>query len=224
MPLVVVTGAGRGFGRAVAEAFAGQGWDVIGVVRTVPSAAVPGIRWVRWDVGCDDVGPLVDAVGNRPVDVLVNNAGVGNQQNRIGLLETGELDKIMNINVNGCIRAVKALLPQLREAPAPIVLNISSRLGSAHDQAAGKYAGLSTSYAYRMSKAAQNMLTLALAHELAPQVRVWAVHPGVLATSLGQADANGDVSAAARRFVALAAGTGTGSPRFCSLGEADLPW
>jgi NAD(P)-dependent dehydrogenase (short-subunit alcohol dehydrogenase family) len=92
------------------------------------------------------------------------------------------------------------------------------------NQATGRYAHLSTSYAYRISKAAQNMTTTCLAHELAPDIRVWAVHPGVLGTAMGQAHATQQPIVAARQLVALAGDPDPTSPRFRNLDGDDLPW
>jgi NAD(P)-dependent dehydrogenase (short-subunit alcohol dehydrogenase family) len=83
------------------------------------------------------------------------------------------------------LRLAQTLLPTLLAAPAPVIVNVSSRLGSLAALAAGDFADRKTSYAYRVSKAAQNMLTVALAQELAGRVRCWAVHPGSLATAMG---------------------------------------
>jgi NAD(P)-dependent dehydrogenase (short-subunit alcohol dehydrogenase family) len=83
------------------------------------------------------------------------------------------------------LRLAQTQLPTLLAAPAPVIVNVSSRLGSLAALAAGDFADRKTSYAYRVSKAAQNMLTVALAQELAGRVRCWAVHPGSLATAMG---------------------------------------
>ena len=104
-----------------------------------------------------------------------------------------------------------------------MIINISSRLGSLHDQAAGRYAELKTSYAYRVSKAAQNMATICLANELGPDIRAGAP-PGTLATAMGQRDASGDVQQAAQRLLSIADDPDGNSPRYRSLDGNDLPW
>ncbi len=68
------------------------------------------------------------------------------------------------------------------------------------------------------------MLTIALAQDLQGRVRCWAVHPGKLATAMGQADAFKDPRAAAAQLRELVESGDRTSPRFCSLGEQDLPW
>ncbi|MET3176123.1 UNVERIFIED_ORG: NAD(P)-dependent dehydrogenase (short-subunit alcohol dehydrogenase family) [Arthrobacter sp. UYCu721] len=130
----------------------------------------------------------------------------------------------VDVNAAGPLRLVQFLLPNLLAAPDPIVVNVTSRLGSLSAQASGAFADLATSYAYKISKAAQNMLTIALAQDLQGRVRCWAVHPGKLATDMGQAVASKDPRAAAAQLRELVDSGDPTSPRFCSLGEQDLPW
>jgi NAD(P)-dependent dehydrogenase (short-subunit alcohol dehydrogenase family) len=116
------------------------------------------------------------------------------------------------------------VLPNLLAAPSPLVINVSSRLGSIHDQAAGRYRDFTTSYAYRISKAAQNMATVCLATELAPRVRVWGIHPGSLRTGMGRAGAGGDPMGAAHRLLELATANDVASPRLLDLEGGEIAW
>jgi NAD(P)-dependent dehydrogenase (short-subunit alcohol dehydrogenase family) len=68
------------------------------------------------------------------------------------------------------------------------------------------------------------MLTISLAHDLHGKVRCWAVHPGKLATDLGQADAVKDPREAAQQLRMLLDTADNRSPRYVSLGETDLDW
>jgi len=182
------------------------------------------VERVVWDVTDDDVFPLHEALKDGPLDLLINNAGSGTPGGPLEAVDVATVLRVCDVNVGGVIRATRAALPNLRRSPAPLVLNISSRLGSIHDQADGRYRDLATSYAYRISKAAQNMTTTCLANELGPEVRVWGVHPGSLATGMGRPGAVGDPCAAAGRLLELADSTETRSPRFLDLGHGELPW
>ncbi|GAA1712168.1 SDR family oxidoreductase [Isoptericola hypogeus] len=221
---MLVTGASRGFGAACVEVFAAAGWDVVASSRAPAPGGAPRVDQVVWDVTDDDAGPLHSALGERPLDLLINNAGAGTPGTPLEDVDVATLLSVCDVNVGGVIRATRAALPSLRLSPAPLVLNISSRLGSIHDQAAGRYRDFGTSYAYRISKAAQNMATTCLAHELAPQVRVWAVHPGRLATGMGRSGAAGDPIDAATKLLELAGSTETHSPRFLELAHGELEW
>lgn len=158
----VVTGTSTGLGAALVGALLDAGWRVTATSRIAPTASRPGLTRVRWDPADDDVTGLVDAVGASPVDLLVNNAGTGMPGTPLSALDVSALLAVIDVNVGGVLRAVKALQPALERAEAPLVLNISSRLASLSDQAAGAYRDLRTSYAYRVSKTAQNAATIAL--------------------------------------------------------------
>ncbi|WP_258062022.1 SDR family NAD(P)-dependent oxidoreductase [Arthrobacter sp. ZGTC412] len=142
----------------------------------------------------------------------------------LGAIEADGVLNALDVNVAGPLRLVQFLLPNLLSAPNPIILNVTSRLGSVSAQANGELSELSTSYAYKISKAAQNMLTVSLAQDLKGRVRCWAVHPGILATAMGQTDASKALGTAARQLRKLVDSGVQASPRFCSLGEQDLRW
>lgn len=91
-------------------------------------------------------------------------------------------------------------------------------------QARGDFKGSSTSYAYRISKAALNMLTICLAEELGDSARCWAVHPGVLDTPTGRPGATNTPAGAAGQLVDLVDSGDLRPLRFCSLGEDDMAW
>ncbi|SKB72481.1 short chain dehydrogenase [Arthrobacter sp. 31Cvi3.1E] len=166
----------------------------------------------------------MQALNGRPVDVLINNAAQGAPHAALGAIEADGVLNAFDVNVAGPLRLVQFLLPNLLAASDPIVVNVTSRLGSVSAQANGEFSDLSTSYAYKISKAAQNMLTVSLAQDLQGRVRCWAVHPGKLATAMGQSDASKDPKIAARQLHELVVSGDTKSPRFCSLGEQDLLW
>ncbi|MFK0073039.1 SDR family NAD(P)-dependent oxidoreductase [Arthrobacter woluwensis] len=224
--LAVVSGTGRGFGRAIAEELLDAGWSVIGLERQPGAGSQPraGLTVLRHDVRADVTDDLVAAIGDRPVDLLVNNAAQGAPGGGVRHADPDLVLASLDVAVAGPMRLVAALLPSLRKAPAPVIVNVSSRLGSVTAQARGDFDGFGTSYAYRISKAAQNMLTISLAQELSPGIRVLAVHPGRLTTGMGRAGADKDPAVAARELLALVDEEDRRSPRFCSLGEADLEW
>ena len=226
--LVVVTGANRGLGLSLVDEFSESGWSVIAIgrsPRTRSAGAAPhGVATVRQDVRSDISQELLDVLNGRPVDLLVNNAAEGAPHGDLGSIPPEEILNAVDVNVAGPLRLVQSLLPNLLAAPDSIIINMTSRLGSLTAQANGDFSTLSTSYAYKISKAAQNMLTVALAQDLQGRVRCWAVHPGKLATDMGQADASKDPRTAARQLRELVDSGVRTSPRFCSLGEQDLFW
>ncbi|XVV16548.1 SDR family NAD(P)-dependent oxidoreductase [Actinoplanes sp. CA-131856] len=221
--LAVITGAGRGLGAALTTHLAGAGWEVVACVRTEVDPR-DRVHVVHQDVR-EPAGPaLLAAVGGRPVDALVNNAGIGAPARPLETTDPQTILDTVDVNVAGPLRMAQALLPALLAAPAPLIVNVSSRLGSLSAQAAGVFADRNTSYAYRVSKAAQNMLTIALAAELAGRVRCWAVHPGALTTAMGAPDATTPATRAAERLARLLDSTDPESPRYLSLDGPALTW
>ena len=224
--LAVVSGTGRGLGQAIAEELLDAGWSVIGLEREPGERREPrpGLTVIRHDVRAEVPEALNAAIGDRAVDLLVNNAAQGAPRGGVQDADPGAVLHSVDVAVAGPMRLVAALLPSLRRAPRPVIANISSRLGSVTAQARGDFEGFGTSYAYRISKAAQNMLTVSLAQELSPAIRVLAVHPGRLRTEMGRVGADKDPADAAREFLALVDSDDARSPRFCSLGQSDLEW
>ncbi len=130
----MVTGAGRGFGEALARELSAAGWLVLAVMRQAGQAPVldglPGVQAVIHDVRSDDVSAVVDAVRGRPVDVLINNAAQGAAHRPLGAVDAAGVLNAVDVNAAGPLRMVQALLPQLLAAADPVIVNITSRLGS----------------------------------------------------------------------------------------------
>lgn len=226
--LVVVTGGNRGFGRSLVEEFSEFGWSVIALSRSPLEAgrSLDGrdVTFVQHDVRSAPRRELTQALQGRPIDLLINNAAQGAPSAELGAIDAAGVLNALDVNVAGPLRLAQFLLPNLLAAAEPIIVNVTSRLGSLSAQANGDFSQLSTSYAYKISNAAQNMLTVSLAQDLQGRVRCWALHPGILATSMGQRDASKNPRTAAKELRELVDAGDRSSPRFCSLGEDDLIW
>ena len=92
----------------------------------------------------------------------MNNAVAGVPQHRLADTDVAAFDAALAVNVVAPLPLCQGLMPALLAAPEPLVVNVSSRLGWLQLQAGGQFGGLRTSYAYRVSKAALNMLFLTL--------------------------------------------------------------
>jgi NAD(P)-dependent dehydrogenase (short-subunit alcohol dehydrogenase family) len=191
MPTAIVTGSSRGIGRAVAERFAADGYDVVvNYVESADAAAevADGIEdetgasavAVEADVSDPDdaaalVAAAVEAFGG--VDHVVNNAGI-DQHVHTAELDPADFDHVMDVNVNGAFNVTKAALPQLRAStadPTPSVTNVSSILA---------FTGAPVEAHYAASKAGLLGLTKSHAGDFAPSVRVNAVAPGHVETDM----------------------------------------
>ncbi len=176
MPRVIVIGASRGIGEALARSFAADGWSVLATVRDAAGeaalAGVANLELARADV--TDEGSL-EALAGGTVDLIVVNAGVGSQA---GLkdLDPAEWTRVMTVNALGPLLAARALGGRLAAGGSFVAL--SSLMGSIADNSGGG------AYSYRMSKAALNMGLQNLAIEWRDRA-VAALHPGWVQTAMG---------------------------------------
>lgn len=189
---VVITGAGRGIGRTLAEWYRAGGHEVTGTARD-------GSETVCMDVTRSmDVGVLAEHLEGRPVDLLVCNAGV--YLDKTETLDGGYAPEIwaqsFAVNVTGVFMTIQALLPSLRAATTGRIAIISSQMASDTLAPGG-------SYAYRSSKAAVLNLGRNLAVDLRPEgISVGIYHPGWVQTEMGGERADISADDAARGLMA----------------------
>jgi len=186
-PVTVVTGANSGIGRAIAIHLADRGQTVYGTVRSVDRAAKlqamaadagVEVRLVELDVADDasvhaGLARVLDEAGR--VDVLVNNAGVAGN----GVVEEVPVEtfaEVMNVNLHGALRCLKAVLPGMRERRSGTVVNVTSVVG--------RFAALAQA-PYVASKWALEGVSEELAQELAAfGIRVAIIEPGITKSAI----------------------------------------
>lgn len=221
MATIVITGANRGIGLAFARAFVGRGDRVIGTVRRPEEAeelSSVGARLEELEVTDDaSVAALAERLAGEPVDLLINNAGVL-RRDRFDSADPATLLRQFDVNAIGPLRLSRALLPNLKLAANPKIVNVTSRMASISDNASGGF------YGYRASKAALNAITKSLAVDLSPWPVV-VVHPGYVRTRL--TNHQGDVSAeeaVERMLVLIDKLDASSSGRFYHRDGHELPW
>lgn len=184
--IAVVTGAGRGIGRAIALRLAQMGATVMLVGRdanlleTVRAEIMAG-GGLAEDISCDLRNPeAVGALGERiraeygRCDILVNNAGIGNQGRPLHEMAVADWDLLMETNLRGPFLMIRAIAPLMIEAGRGHIVNISSLAGKNP---------LPNGAAYSASKWGLNGLTYSVAEELRPfGIRVSVVAPGSVNT------------------------------------------
>ena len=181
---VLITGASRGLGCAMAQQYAAAGWRVIACGRAVTAAPEDGTVPETLDVA--DPASILDLarrLNGVVIDVLINNAGIRGDTGGLQTLAPDDFLEVMRINTLGPLLVTRALLPNLLSGTRRIVANISSRAGSI---AEGTLDDDDGDYAYRCSKAALNMATVKLAQDLrADGIAVLSLHPGWVKTDMG---------------------------------------
>ncbi len=226
MPSLLVTGANRGLGLAFVRSYLADGWTVHACCRHPEKARAlqelgDAVQRHRLDVADGlQIESLARSLGDEPIDLLVNNAGLGG---KAGGLEDSDFDqwqKLLAVNTLGPARMAAAFWPAVAASERRTIANISTQLASIADNRSG---GL---YAYRSSKAALNMVSRNMAIELADKgVKVVALHPGWVQTDMGGANAKltPDQSVSALRKV-IDGLTPEQSGGFYGWQGDELPW
>jgi NAD(P)-dependent dehydrogenase (short-subunit alcohol dehydrogenase family) len=189
--IVLVTGGNKGLGFETARRLKALGYTVyIGArdsARGEGAAGTLGVAWLQLDV--TDEGSVSRAAAaldarTRRLDILVNNAGVAGPRKAVADLTGGDAEAVFDTNLIGPIRVMHAFLPLLAKSSAPVIVNVSSGLGSfaaTHDKSR-----IESNVAvplYSVSKAGLTMLTTQYAKAL-PHIRINAADPGYTATDL----------------------------------------
>ncbi len=185
--VVLITGGSRGLGRAMALGFAGRGADIVVAsrkqdacdvvadeIRTMGRVALAvGAHVGKWD----DLKRLSDDAYDRfgRVDILINNAGMSPLAPSMVEVEEALFDKIVDVNFKGVYRLATLVGSRMAAGTGGSIINVSSIGSLLPSPYFGAYAG---------AKAAVNALTIALAREYAPKVRVNTIAPGGFLTDV----------------------------------------
>jgi NAD(P)-dependent dehydrogenase (short-subunit alcohol dehydrogenase family) len=191
MTTTLITGANKGLGREAARRLLAAGHDVWVAARDADRGRVAaeelGGRFVQLDVTDDaSVSAAVERVTAETggLDVLVNNAGIAGGFTPVPEVTADDVARVLATNVVGLVRVTQAFLPLLERSANPVVVNVSSGMGSLAittdpERVESTFVGL----AYPASKSAVSMLTTQYAKAF-PELRVNAVDPGYTATDL----------------------------------------
>jgi NAD(P)-dependent dehydrogenase (short-subunit alcohol dehydrogenase family) len=198
MEIVLVTGVNRGIGLALTKVLLAKGETVIATCRKPEESSELKELTLLYREAIDLVKCAVDreeevveaAAASRKrhkkLDVIVNNAGIMPEHGDESILKIDlELFRqAFGTNTLGAVWVIRAFYPMLAQSERPRILNVSSGLGSVSTKDDHGY------YAYSISKAALNMLTRMVAHELAPSgVTTVAISPGWVRTDMGGEEA-----------------------------------
>lgn len=176
MKTVLITGCSSGYGLETARHFHAMGWNVIATMRSPRAGFLPAsdrVRLLALDVTrADSIAAAVAAAG--PVDVLVNNAGIG----VVGAFEATPMDHVRRVfetNTFGVMAMVQAVIPQMRARRSGVIVNVTSSV---------TLAPMPLAAAYTASKQAIEGFTGSLAHEMAAfGIRAKLVEPGYAPTT-----------------------------------------
>ncbi|HEV8388975.1 MAG TPA: SDR family oxidoreductase [Dongiaceae bacterium] len=223
---ILITGAGRGLGLEFARQYAVGGWHVIACCRAPDKA--PELKKLGKQVevhaldvtSADSIQHLAKTLAGRPIDVLLNNAGLHGDRMPFGATDVDLWKTIFAVNTIAPVQILAAFLENVAASPQKKVVNISSKVGSIGDGPAGG------SYAYRSSKTALNMAMVNAAHELKGRgITILLIHPGWVQTDMGGPSAPVSIEQSitgVRRIIDKATQAETG--HFYDYTGKQLPW
>ncbi len=225
MAIAVITGANRGIGFEWVSQLLDNGWTVYAGYRKdlgkLEQVSSPNLFVHQLDVQSNQsVLDFCESIeGN--VDLLVNNAGVGDGrwQKLVDIDDKWSLD-VLDINAIGPVRMVKALYEKMSHETLTKVAMISSLMGSIDDCKSGR------SYAYRASKSALNMFTMAMKNEaIENNISFIILHPGWVKTDMGGSMAPVSLFESVNGMInVLETQTLENSGRFIQFDGELLPW
>jgi NAD(P)-dependent dehydrogenase (short-subunit alcohol dehydrogenase family) len=226
----LITGANKGLGYEAARRLLGIGHRVWLGARDAElgraAAAALGAEFVQIDV--TDQGSVEDAVAvvanGGGLDVLINNAGILGADASVAETTPAELEEVFATNVFGVVRVLQAFSDLLERSPNPVVVNVSSGLGSLGlSTRGGTSQAAYLTLGYPASKAALNMLTVKWA-AIHPRWRVNAANPGFTATDLNGNTGTQNVTEGTDAIVELAC-VGLDGPTGTLISrDGPVPW
>ncbi len=190
MANIVITGANRGIGLALAKLYEARGDSVTAVCRESSDEIEEIADQVLSDIDVTNeeqlpgIAVVLDKILDEPIDVLINNAGLFTNET-LHDLDSDRIRAQFEVNAVAPLMVTRELLPLMAEGTK--IANITSRMGSIEDNTSGAY------YGYRASKAALNAIGKSLANDLKEHgVMVAQIHPGFVQTRM--VGFNGDIS------------------------------
>jgi len=191
MKTVLVTGVGRGIGKALTEKFLSEGWFVLGGYFTAKPAPKKNLLSFSLDLSSSqsisEYARAIQETGKK-ISILINNAGILVDDEEISVVTT-KLRETLEVNLIGTIDFTEQIISLVEDGGH--VINISSTAGSL-GLAVSDVSHYPNHYpAYRISKAALNMYTRTLSTRMKDRgIVVSSVHPGWVKTEMGGSEAD----------------------------------
>ncbi len=226
----MITGANRGIGLALTMELLRRGDHVVAAARDPWGGALAEVAGgqagtltpLELDVTSDSsVAAAKQALDGRPIDVLVNNAGVYGPRDRQAALgmDFKAWREVFEVNVYAPLRVAQAFLPNVEAGSGRKIVTISSRMGSIGSNPSG-------AIAYRSSKAAVNMVMVGFGNAVRDsEVAVLLFHPGWVRTDMGGGGADIPPSESAAGLIATIDASGMRDTNsFRNWKGEEIPW
>lgn len=188
--IAIVTGASKGIGLALSKQLLENNYKVIGSSRKgmIASISHQNFESLPLDLSKrESINQFANWIMLKgiKIDLLINNAGIGPDLDTLYPEETS-FDQTFDVNVKGTVFFTESMIPYMKQKGK--ILNVSSKMGSID------YTNIADSIAYRMSKSALNMYTKILSSRFDGTIKVAAIHPGWVKTTIAKSNVNARLS------------------------------
>ena len=230
MTNVLITGANRGLGLGFVKSFLAKNINVICTTRNIAGS--------KELLGCKKKYPnnleileldlleensentLSDLISDKPVDIFINNAGVGNSNQRFGVVSSKPWLEVLKVNLIAPLTVTQSIIENIKKGSEKKIYFLSSQLGSIEDNTSG---GM---YIYRSSKTALNQVVKSLSVDLKPiGITVISLHPGWVKTDMGGPNAPVSIDESVKGMMKVIDTTDIGNTgTFLNYDGKELPW
>ena len=238
MKTVFITGANKGIGLETAKQMAQSGYFVylgsrnrtkgLDAINKLKDLGISNVELIEIDVtDIDSIKQAKKKLENQTtvLDILINNAGISGGTDQA--FSTGKIEnlrKVFETNFFGAVQTTQQFIPLLRKSKEPVIVNVSSELGSLTLHSRTLNPNYKVYDAYSSSKTALNAYTVMLANELREaNFKINSVSPGYTATDLNQHKGTQTVEQGAKYIVKYAT-LGNDGPTGGFFKEEEIPW
>ena len=230
MTNVVITGANRGLGLGFVKNYLGKNIDVVSTTRDLKSSKEllalkekfpNNLEIFELDLLKESAGDtLANFLGERPIDILINNAGVGSANQHFEAVSPKPWLEVLTVNLIAPLMVTQSIIDNVKKGVAKKIYFLSSQLGSIEDNTSG---GM---YIYRSSKTGLNQVVKSLSVDLKPQgITVVSLHPGWVKTDMGGPNAPVSIDESIEGMTQVIHTTDIrDTGRFLNYDGKELPW
>ena len=230
MTNVLITGANRGLGLGFVKSFLAKNINVICTTRNISGSKdlleckkkyPNNLEILELDLLEENSeNTLSDLLSDKPVDIFTNNAGVGNSNQRFGVVSSKPWLELLKVNLIAPLTVTQAIIENIKKGSDKKIYFLSSQLGSIGDNTSG---GM---YIYRSSKAALNQVVKSLSVDLKPiGITVISLHPGWVKTDMGGPNAPVSIDESVKGMMKVIDATDIGNTgTFLNYDGKELPW
>ena len=230
MTNVFITGANRGLGLGFVKSFLAKNANVICTTRNISGSQElleckkkypNNIEILELDLLKENSeNTLSDLLSDKPIDILINNAGVGNSNQQFGSVSSNPWLEVLKVNLIAPLMITQSIIENVKKGSSKKIYFLSSQLGSIEENTNG---GM---YIYRSSKASLNQGVKSLSVDLKEYgITVVSLHPGWLKTDMGGPNAPVSIEESIEGMMKVIKATDIrDTGRFLNYDGKELPW